>query len=161
MEWLTGKEQLTGYIKKYRYVLLILLLGIFLMALPEGDVPVEEEGTDIASEPDLEESLASILSKVSGAGKVEVLLTPAKGAYTVYQTDEDISSQDVRRNTVVITNVDREETGLIVQINPPVYLGAIILCQGADNANVRLSIVEAVKSVTGLTSDCITVLKMK
>ena len=55
----------------------------------------------------------------------------------------------------------RNETGLIRQIIPPVYRGAVVLCQGAENANIRLQIVEAVKSVTGLSSDHITVLKMK
>lgn len=162
MEWLTSKKQLVGYIKKYRYVALILLLGIFLMSFPDEEPLVEPvEVPESVEESDLECALSAILSKVSGAGKVEVLLTQAEGAYTVYQTNQDVSSEDTRQDTVVITNADREECGLIAQINPPVYLGAVILCQGADNANVRLSIMEAVKSVTGLTFDCITVLKMK
>jgi len=36
-----------------------------------------------------------------------------------------------------------------------------VVCQGADRAGVRLAVVDAVKSVTGLSSDRITVLKMK
>jgi len=41
------------------------------------------------------------------------------------------------------------------------YRGAVVVCQGGDNASVRLAVVEAVSNATGLTSDRITVLKMK
>jgi stage III sporulation protein AG len=47
------------------------------------------------------------------------------------------------------------------QVIPPKYQGAIIVCQGAEKATVRLQVVEAVVNVTGLTADKITVLKMK
>ena len=166
MDWVTCKSRAMEYLKKYRYVLLVLLAGIFLMTIPqkqtEEAVP-EQETVDRT--PDLQDSLADILSQLSGAGKVRVLLTQAAGEQTLYQTDENLSSgdsgQDIRRETVLVSNSNREETGLVKQVNPPVYQGAIVLCQGADNASVRLSIVEAVMSVTGLTSDCIPVLKMK
>ena len=59
------------------------------------------------------------------------------------------------------TDSDRNETGLVHQINPPVYLGAVVLAQGADNPVVKLSIVEAVSKVTGLGADKISVLKMQ
>ena len=38
--------------------------------------------------------------------------------------------------------------------------GVVIVCQGADDAQVRLDIIRAVGSYTGLPSDKITVLKM-
>jgi hypothetical protein len=40
-------------------------------------------------------------------------------------------------------------------------MGAVIVCQGADKPVVRLAIVEAVADATGLSTDTITVLKMK
>ena len=110
---------------------------------------------------DLQTELEDILSHISGAGSVKVLLTQASGEEIIYQTDEDISSDDIQRDTVLITNSNREDLGLIKQTNPPRYQGAVILCQGADRPEVRLRIVEAVMSATGLTSDKITVLKMK
>ena len=80
---------------------------------------------------------------------------------TTYQTDTNRSQDTLRSNTVVVTDAERKETGLIKQVISPQYRGAVILCQGADNANVRLSIMDAVKSATGLTYDRITILKMK
>lgn len=168
MDWVAHSSKWLDLIKKYRYVLLVLLAGIFLMALPESDKtqPQTEPVSPVAeTKPDLQVSLAEILSQIEGAGKVRVLLTQAAGEKTLYQTDEDITagenSSDIRRDTVIVTDSDRVQSGLIQQVNPPTYLGAIVLCQGADSASIRLSIVEAVANVTGLSTDKITVLKMK
>jgi len=162
MEWTEIKENLLTRIKKQRYLVLFLILGIFLMAFPSKEAPsVQEIETDETSAPNLEQSLTTILSQISGAGKVAVLLTEAVGEERIYQVDENISDDSIRRDTILVGTTSKEETGLVRRINPPVYRGAIILCQGADNASVRLSIVQAVMGVTGLTSDHITVLKMK
>ena len=170
MDWIDLREKATELFKKYRYVLLVLLAGLFLMLLPEGDDSAEEtqEPQQVvvqAEEKDLQDSLAEILGCIEGAGKVKVLLTQAAGEKTVYQTDEDISadgdSSNVRRETVIVSGSDRAEAGLVQQVNPPVYMGAIVLCQGADSPSVRLAIVEAVANATGLTTDKISVLKMK
>ena len=160
MDMLSGKQQLITVIKKYQYVLLIILLGVFLMLLPSHTKESEittEVSTDLSQE--LEEELSEILSQISGVGKTEVLLTELSGSNTIYQMDTSQSRNNA--DTVVIRNQSRDETGLVKQVLPPVYKGAIIVCEGADSANVRLSVVEAVKSVTGLSSACITVLKMK
>lgn len=154
--------------KKYRFPALILLLGIMLMTLPAKDKketkPVQTEEQNI-SQTDLQRALEDILCLIQGAGKVRVLLTEAAGEQTLYQMDEDLQtngeSESIRQDTVLLTDSAREEAGLIRQIIPPVYQGAVILCQGADSAAVRLAIIQAVASATGLTSDKITVLKMK
>lgn len=166
MDWVTWKQNGAAQLQKYKYVLLILLMGVFLMVLPEGKQ--RESAAEIpqtTAQPDLEESLTCILSRVEGAGKVEVLLTLSAGERTLYQTDRDISrsdkGEDIRSDTVLITNAAREESGLVRQVFPPTYQGAIVLCQGADDARVKLAITQAVMSVTGLRSDKITVLKMK
>lgn len=166
MDWISVKSKGLQYLKKYRYILIVLLTGIFLMALPEKKTEVPEPAqTTQAAEPGLQEALSQILSKTVGAGKVEVLLTQSQGTQTIYQMDEDRTvgetTTDTHKKTVIVSNSGREETGLIKQVNPPAYQGAIILCQGGDDAKIRLAIVEAVAGVTGLSADKITVLKMK
>ena len=108
----------------------------------------------------MDQELAHILSQIQGAGEVRVLLTETSGAQTVYQTDVD-GAQDRHEKTVIITGADRSQAGLVQQVIPPKYMGAIVVCHGADNATVRLAIVEAVSKVTGLGADRISVLKMK
>lgn len=161
MDMESGKQQLISCIKKYQYIIGVILVGVFLMLVPQKEeqslnLPAETEQTIL---PDLELELSVILSQISGVGKTEVLLTEASGSDTIYQTDATQNQSNL--DTVIITDKNREETGLVKQVLPPVYRGALVVCQGADSASVRLSVVEAVKSVTGLSSDCITVLKMK
>ena len=62
---------------------------------------------------------------------------------------------------MIVSDSARAESGLVQQILPPTYQGAVILCQGADSAAVRLALIEAVSNATGLSSDRISVLKMK
>ena len=160
MDLETGKQQFITFVKKYQYVLLVVLVGVVLMLFPQS--PRESQTvtqTEEVVEADLQMQLAAILGQISGVGKVEVLLTEAAGADTVYQVDT--RQNQANADTVIITDRNREETGLVKQIFPPVYRGAVVVCQGADSAGVRLNVVDAVKSVTGLSSDCITVLKMK
>lgn len=158
-----------NFIHKYKYVVLVLLLGIGLMLLPDFNNGEKQATVAPTTEEhkadDFSKELSAILSQVSGAGKVNVILNILHGQKTVYQTDCDSnvseSSSSVRQQTVTLTDSARNQFGLVQQINPPVYLGAIVVCQGADNPAVRLSIVEAVSKITGLSSNQISVLKMK
>lgn len=167
MDWLGNAASGLKVLRQYRYALLIVAAGILLLILPGREGSSDTVRTEPApqTQPSLEESLSQILCQIEGAGRVAVLLTEARGEETIYQADENSSSgdrsADRRSDTVLITGSDRRETGLIRQVNPPVYRGAVIVCQGAGNPQVRLAVVQAAMRVTGLTSDKITVLKMK
>ena len=151
---------------KYKFVAIVLLLGIGLMMLPgfekeKGETVIQEKQQE---ELPLEDSLSRVLSKVHGAGRVEVMLNIGQGAKTIYQMDDDLSENDSgftdRKQTVTLTDGQRNQYGLVQQVNPPVYLGAVVLCQGANDPVVKLSIVEAVSKITGLNANQICVLKM-
>lgn len=160
MDLESGRQQFLTYISKYRYVLAVLLVGLIIMLLPENK---QEHSTTVTQEEivkeDLQEELSQILSRIVGVGKCQILLTEASGTNTIYQTD--VGQNGMNIDTVILTDSDREEFGLVKQVLSPVYRGAVVVCQGADSASVRLAVVDAVKSVTGLSSDCISVLKMK
>lgn len=158
------------FVAKYKHVFLILLVGILLMLLPLGEkatqqtVPTQPVETKQETEA-LQDQLSALLSQVEGAGKVQVLLTQATGEKILYQTDEDRTtgsqSETYRTDTVILTDSSRNEVGLVRQIDPPTYLGAVVLCQGAENSAVKLAITEAVSNATGLGYHKITILKMK
>lgn len=163
MEKLTKK--LPKLLEKYKYALLIVLLGLCLLAIPGKKAALAPDVTEAAAVSDTTQAeLETILATIQGAGKVRVMLTEAVGRQTIYQTDEDSdtgeSSRSVRRDTVIVSESARGESALVAQVNPPQYLGALVVCQGADNAAVRLAIVEAVSKVTGLGANRISVLKM-
>lgn len=170
MDWIAAKGKITAVGKKYRYPLLLLLVGIILIVLPTKDTVQKNETTPGISDGytnmlSMETQLAEILSTVAGAGKVKVMLTVSSGEETIYQTDTNEShtsdSDSEKKDTVIVTDASRNESGLVRQIMPPKYLGAVVVCQGADSPVVRLSVVEAVAKLTGLGTDRITVLKMK
>lgn len=163
----TGSK-LTSICKKYRYPLFILLIGLILMTIPsktQHKASNDAHLTESLPKESLESRLSTILSQMEGAGKVEVILTRSVGEEVIYQTNQDNSQNDAssssKYNTVTVTDAERNQTGLIRQIIPEQYMGAIILCQGADDPIVCLSIVNAVSKATGLGANKISVLKMK
>ena len=165
-------ERKLGRIKEFFYknraVALVVLLGVLLMLLPTGKTEAQQpQRQETVSEPreNLETRLEQILSQVSGAGNVRVLLTQERGETSVYQLDlqevTDGDRREIRQDTVTVTGSDRQQEGLLTQVEAPRYRGAVVVCQGGDNPTVRLSVVEAVSGATGLPSNRITVLKMK
>ena len=168
MEWMSLSKRLPDILKKYKYVILVLAVGLVLMAIPSGtdrENTTDEAPVEIKLQTSVSQELAALLTQIEGVGKVEVMLTIASGEETVFQTDQDISmgndTQSTRQETVMTTDTQRNQTGLIKQINPARYLGAVIVCQGADSPSVRFAVVDAVSKATGLGSDRISVLKMK
>lgn len=158
---------LRGLVQKYRHAFIVLLVGLGLMLLPSGKAENSPpEKTVIQTrEVDLETRLGAILSRISGAGDVAVLLTVRTGSETLYQTDgtsdSDGTAERTDSTTVIVEDSSRRETGLVRRTDPPVYQGAVVVCQGADDPGVRLAIVEAVSCATGLGADRIKVVKMK
>ena len=90
-------ERKLGRIKEFFYknraVALVVLLGVLLMLLPTGKTEAQQpQRQETVSEPreNLETRLEQILSQVSGAGNVRVLLTQVeapryRGAVIVWQ----------------------------------------------------------------------------
>lgn len=158
-----------NWIFKFRYPILVLLVGLVLITLPSKINKTEHAQMDpitpTQSAPNTAQQLTEILQQIKGVGKVKVLLTVSKGEKTEYQQDEDQSISEnessIRKETIIIRDSEDNEIGLITQVIPPEYLGAIIVCEGADDANVKLAVLEAVSKATGLRSDKISVLKMK
>lgn len=155
-----------SWLKKYKYLLIFLAIGVILMIIPDHKQEIIIEETDTREDVQtLDCELAELLSQMEGAGKVSVLLSKTQGEEVIFQTDEDSSNsadrKDMHNETVILNSSERDQTGLIRRIDPPVYRGAIILCQGADSPLIRLQITEAVSAATGLNSNQISVLKMK
>lgn len=158
------------WVKKYRYALLVVVIGIILMFIPTGNqAETQTQATESTAVTqtytNITPELTEILASIAGVGNVRVMLTISVGAETVFQEDEDTSvtenGSSVRKETVLITGTDRNQEALIRYTRPPVYLGAVIVCQGGDQPAVKLAVIDAVSKATGLSSDKISVVKMK
>ena len=159
-------EKCTALWQKYRIAVLILLLGLFLMLLPgekkQETVEMAEQQQTFSLEA-TEEKMEEILGKIEGAGKLKVMLTLKNGPQL--QLAEDVEGahgsgeMESRRETVTLKRGGSYEDVVVTRQTYPTYQGAVVVCQGADKAAVKLAVTEAVASLTGLSSDRITVVK--
>ena len=167
-QWkLPEAEQVWKLLDKYKYVLLILAVGLVLLLWPtgEGEEPGESPSNGAAQNFNLaalEEKLSQALSQVEGAGKVTVTLTVKSGMEQVPLTDRSTSvterGNSVEEKTVVINTGSGQEA--VVRLERcPVFQGAVVVSQGGDQAEVRLLLTQAVSALTGLGTDRITVCK--
>lgn len=162
--------KIKNWIFRFRYAILVVLVGLVLLNIPvkknasqviSATKPLDAQKESVGTA----EQLTQILQHIQGVGRVKVLLTVSCSEKKEYQQDQQQSesdgSNDLHLETVIIRDADDNEMALITQIIAPEYLGAIIVCEGADDANVKLAVLEAVSKATGLRSDSISVLKMK
>lgn len=160
-------QKMPKLLHKYRYPIVILLVGVILITLPgkANSQTKPETPTANTQQPDASQRLAQILAQIEGVGKVNVMLTVAEGEKTLYQSDETVNTGEntssVRQETILVNDANRNQQALISQVIAPRYQGAVVVCQGADIAAVKWAIVEAVSKATGLGANQISVLKMK
>ena len=124
----------------------------------------------------LEDRLKSILSKIDGVGKVDVLISYSESSQIVPMYNENVKEtstqeQDESGGTRVITENDvqkdvvyQEDNGQKTPITQktimPKIEGTIITAEGASDINVKESIIQAVSAATGLASHKIQVFEM-
>src|SRR5574344_1974056 len=130
-----------------------------------------------SNEAQLEKKLESILSKISGVGDVDVMITFSQSSRTIPLYNEDTKAttteeKDTSGGTRKVTenNSNKEvvydETGgtksVITQsVVSPTIEGAVVIARGAINAGVKNNIIQAVEAVTGLATHKIQVFEMK
>ena len=150
--------------KKYRAALIVLLAGVLLLVSggreEKTDAAQTQTDADSFSLSDFETQLCRRLSAIDGAGRVELMLSLEQTGEAVYavNTRETGGAASSRESDVaVISSSGYGETPVTVKNVLPTFRG--VLCDGAENAAVRLAVTQAVETVCGLTSDRITVLK--
>ncbi len=174
--WETWREKGQELVKKYRYVLLILLAGVVMLLWPGGEKSPEAASppalSGAASPEDfsvsaLEEKLSAALSRIRGAGDVTVLLTVQGGSRQVLATDEKSARRsdggsETQSTTVVVSGASAAGSGpVLVQQLYPRFQGALVVCSGGNDAGVRLKLMEAVSALTGLGTDKISICQGK
>lgn len=161
----TGLERAKGLLAQWKIPALLLALGAVLLLWPSGetktDAASEQKPPSEAQTRDDEARLRALLESVDGVGRVEVMLTCAESETLVFQTDTRESGDTREETTVFSSGQSSQKTPVAVKTVQPPWRGAVIVCDGAERASVRLAIVEAVSALTGLGSDKISVIKMK
>ena len=166
-----AKEKLISYVKKYRYVALVVLAGVVLMLLPSGkgeqqtvsDQPVNV--SEAYSLAETEKRLEQLLGRIRGVGQVQVMLTLKSGSSLQLAENRSTSLRDTEdrqdRDVVTLNRGSGYEDVVVTEQTYPVYQGAVVVCQGAGDSGVNLAVIQAVSVLTGLGSDKITVVQWK
>lgn len=143
-----------------------------LATIPKDDA-VEVANT----ENTLESNLENTLSKIDGVGDVKVLISYVESSEVVAMYNENTKStstqeEDSGGGKRVINETDtqkdivyKEENGeklpITRKVVSPKIEGAIIIAQGASDANIKNNIIQAVEAVTGIATHKIQVFEMK
>lgn len=125
-----------------------------------------------------EEKLEESLRCVEGAGKVRVLIYTGESEEMVLARDgtEEISDtteadaaggnrhiSENRLDKTVVRTVDErgQEVPLVVKTISPDVKGVVVIAQGADRAQVRRDIIEAIQVLFDVDMNRISIIKMK
>lgn len=163
-----GKKALELF-GKYKYVLLVLLVGLLLLLLPSGEkkeqgrsnAVLTQEGAGQFSREALEEKMEHALSQVDGAGEVHVILTLKEGPRQVLAQEGSATETTRETAPVLAARGSGVQEPVTVQEVGPSYLGALVVAQGAGDPSVKLALTKAVSALTGLGADKISVCKGK
>lgn len=166
-------EYLRRWFDKYKYPILICLAGLILLLWPGGskDAAEDPESTTVQAEDQtkvLEAQMEELFSKISGVGKTKVLLTVKSSQENVYayDTDSKITQKEdeltqSQKSQLILMGSGSSEAPVVAKTQMPEFLGAVVVCEGADSAKVCLQLTEAVRSLTGITADNIVISKMQ
>lgn len=154
---------------KYKFVALILCLGVVLMLLPTRG-GAKSTGTEVEDHQqqsessfdleDLERRMEAALSEIDGVGEATVVLTlNSSGEDVLAQDTSEGTSSD--RETVIVSTGSGTEEAVSVKTIYPEFKGALVICQGAGNASVKLEVLKAISAITGLSSDQISICQRK
>ena len=167
---------------KKEQLLIGALIGILLLviAIPvpkiekEAVLGTEEPVLESALEQTTEEQLKSILQKISGVGRVEVLITYEDHGRVVVEKDKSLSEELVqeadanggKRTTTtsgndVKTVYDSKEEPYVVQEFSPAVKGILVVAEGGGNGAVKKQIQETIQALFGLDAHKISIMKME
>lgn len=161
-KWPEAARRWKGALGNYQGVLLVIAVGIVLLLLPSGgreekkEVPDQAEGSAFDLEA-FEKKLAETLSQVEGAGQASVVLTLDGGSRQVLARNQEREDGGETNTVVTVGRGSGQQEVVPLQTVAPQFRGALVVCPGGGNAQVRLEIIGAVSALTGLGADRISV----
>jgi stage III sporulation protein AG len=151
-------------LKKYGCAALVILVGAVLLLWPQGESQETAAETSAESSFDLEEferQMEDALSQIKGAGEVTVVLTLKNSGERTLASDWE-EDGDKRKESVITVNQGSGHTETVtVQESWPEFQGALVVCTGGGDPEVKLGILESVAALTGLRSHEIAIQERK
>lgn len=161
LQWPWNGTRWKEFLLRYRYVLLVVAVGLGLMLLPTGKEtgPPQQEGTESSfSLEKFEDRLTRAISNIEGAGEAQVVLTLEGEGRQVLARDTTQGQDGEQSVSTVTVNRGSGSQGVVAVENlSPSFRGALVVCPGGDDPAIQWKILQAVSALTGLGSDRICV----
>lgn len=138
----------------------------------ENTIETTSENTN-----ELEIKLEDILSKIQGVGEVNVFINYSESSEIIPMYNENTKTSNTEetdtsggtrtieesdsQKEIIYEENDGSKTPITQKIVEPKIEGAIITAKGANNADVKSRIIQAVEAVTGLATHKIQVFEME
>ena len=154
-------------------IFLALFLGILLLTAGRGFSDAEEEKDVshiaekevLSSNWKIEQRMSEILSKVEGAGLVDVMLTyrqtEEKAIAQNESREENGETLRIEQTAILLEDGEGATKPLILKETSPVVEGVIIAAQGADRPQVAAALNQAAQALLDVPAHKVAVLKMK
>ena len=147
------------------------ILGVFLLLggshLPniqsksESDAVVQNSTDQEVYTQQLEQKLTRLLSKIAGAGEIQVAVTLESSSQTVYALDEKSQQQTGSQEYEhILLEADGRQQALVEMVWEPEIRGIAVVCQGAQDVRVQTQITEAISVLTGVSANRISIATM-
>lgn len=148
--------------KKTKIIVLIVVLSVFALFLFFSLFSSNEKSaeTDENYVSTLENKLENVLSKISGAGKVSVMITVESGMETVLATKTNVTESNGKKVTEETPIIVNGKT-VVLKENFPKIVGVLIIAEGANNFGVLRKIQDATLSVLDVDLKQVEILSMK
>lgn len=158
------KEKVRTWLRQYRGklplpALAVLAAGCLLLLIPTGGaetVQTQDAGGEAFELEQFERRLEGALSQIAGAGETRVVLSLDSGSRQILAQDRQQDSTGSSLETVTVGG-STDRAVVPVQTLAPEFRGALVVCRGADDPQVRLAVTQAVCVLTGLGTDCVCV----
>lgn len=142
--------------------------------LANSDIPTNSNNEIVTD--NLTEQLEAILSKIQGVGEVKVFVNYSETSEVVAMYNETTKTSNTEENDtsggtrkiqetdsqkdIIYQEENGEKTPITQKVIQPKVEGAIITAKGANSAEIKANIIQAVEAVTGLATHKIQVFEM-
>lgn len=137
---------------------------------------ISTNASDNTTTDNLTEKLETILSKMQGVGEVKVFVNYSETSEVVAMYNETTKTSNTEENDtsggtrkiqetdsqrdIIYQEENGEKTPITQKVIQPKVEGAIITAKGANSAEIKANIIQAVEAVTGLATHKIQVFEM-
>lgn len=163
-----GKGNFVAKLKSIKHIEIILAVVAVVVMLAiylSGFVGNKEKKTSATeAKPDycaaMQAELADAIASVRGAGKTKVLVNWESGTEAIIAYVTSVNGNATNSSPQLVTEGGVTKPIVLKEIYPKA-LGVVIICEGGDNVQVKLDIINAVCVLLDITPDKINVLTMK